>query len=518
MANRKQGKIMDVNTSASSPETSASRRIGRVAWFRLLADNLMTKMGLASIAFWGLALLYFVSRDVSSNAFEANPYSGLLIYMLLPGLFWASVAFAAAGMFFRWRRLKAHPEEAVPSGRSRPIAKRAAALAFLCTILWLILSAFGAYKSYHATATTNFCGTACHVMAPEYSAFQHSFHDRINCVQCHVGTATEAAIVAKANGLRQVYMVATHTYHTPIKTPLTTPLTHILTDRSTCGECHSPDRMRGEVTRTFTHYSKDAENTPVTYKLLFNVTTGSGVHWHVGQGHKVQYFASDDALQTIPYIRHTGKDGTVSEFVTPGFDKSKLDESKLRTMNCTDCHNRVGHSFKSPSQAVSAAIDQGRVSTALPFVAREALKVFSEKYATTDEAVAKLNSSLDAFYAANPLPADKASLLPEAKAGLAEIYRENFFPEMNVDARGFNDNLGHFEFKGCERCHDAKHVTVDKTRKIEKKCDTCHTLVGQGMNADEIKKMTVGVVKFQHPDDPVSLNKSCSSCHALKKE
>ncbi|HLX60155.1 MAG TPA: NapC/NirT family cytochrome c [Planctomycetota bacterium] len=471
-------------------------------------------MGLVSVAFWGVTFLLFMFRDITSDAFEQNPYAGIVIYMLLPALFWLSVAFSVVGMFFKWRRIKKHPEEAAPTHKPKPIAKRTAAIAIIATFLWLIFSGFASYKSYHSTSTDQFCGTACHIMKPEYTAFKHSQHDLVGCVQCHIGTEMTSAFEAKTNGIRQVWLMATKGYHTPIKTPLD----RLRPDKSTCGNCHHPDRMRGEVSRTFTHFSKDADNTPVRYKLLFNITTGAGVHWHVGAEHKVQYYAADPGLQDIPFIRHTRADGTVSEFMTAKFDRATLDESKLRTMNCADCHNRAGHPFKSPTRAVSDAMEHGGVPTSLPFLAREAIKAFSETYATTAEAEQKINAAVDAFYTANPLPPDKAALLPQAKEGLVKAYRENFFPELGVDARAFNDNLGHFEFKGCERCHDAKHETVDKTRKIERKCDTCHTLISQSFDADEMKKAVIAATTFKHPDDPVSLSKSCSSCHALKKE
>lgn len=502
------------NVNTSGRLTTMSARIRTAKSWRILSNNLMTKMGLASVAFWGLTFLIFMLRDITSNAFEENPYAGILIYILIPVLFWSSVFFSIVGMIFKSRRIKKHPEELLPTHVQKPVRRPVMAAAFLGTGAWLLISAFGAYKSYHATATTGFCGSACHVMKPEHSAFLHSSHDRISCPQCHIGSEVSSAIEAKTNGIKQVWEVATNSYHTPIKTPLA----HPRSAKSTCGQCHAPDRMRGDVTRTFTHYSKDAENTPVCYKLLFNVTTGSGVHWHVAEEHKVSYFAADADLQEIPFVRHTKPDGSIVEFIAPKFDKSSMDETKLRTMTCTDCHNRVGHNFKTPSQAVSFAMGRGKIPANIPFIAREAIKALGQKYATTDEALTKINASLDQFYAASPPPPAAAALLPKAKEGIAEIYRINFFPEMNVDARGFNDNLGHFEFKGCERCHDSKHTTVDKSKSINKKCDLCHLIIGQAMNADELAKMTVGLNEFKHPDDPVSLKKACSSCHALKKE
>jgi len=498
----------------SDANLSSSARVKPRISFRALSNNLITRMGLISVVFWGLALGFFIFRDLTSNEFEEHPYAGLLIYLLLPALFWASIFFAAAGMILKWRRIKAHPEEAGNTMVLRPIAKRSMAVGLVITATWLLLSGFGAYKSYHATATTAFCGTACHVMNPEHVAYENSMHDKVSCPQCHVGTGLKSSIEAKANGVKQLWEVCTNSYHTPIKTPIA----HERSAEGTCKQCHAPDRMRGEVTRTITHFSADADNTPIRYKLLIDISGGTGVHWHVSEKNKVSFFASDAGRQDIPYVRLTKYDGSVVEYMAPKFDKSTVDESKLRTMTCTDCHNRVGHEFKPPKRAIDAARDQGLIPASIPMIKRVASKALAEKYATNEEATTKITAAIDDYYKENPPPPAAATLLPAAKDAILDVYRKNFFPEADVDFRGFNDNLGHYEFKGCERCHDQKHVTADKSQVIEKKCDQCHTLIGQATGADEIKNMVIAKTEFKHPEEEVSLKKTCSSCHALKKE
>mgnify|MGYP003336633136 CR=1 FL=1 len=44
-----------------------------------------------------------------------------------------------------------------------------------------------------------------------------------------------------------------------------------------------------------------------------------------------------------------------------------------RTMDCLDCHNRIGHGIPTINDAVDSAIDQGQISASLPYVKREAL-------------------------------------------------------------------------------------------------------------------------------------------------
>ncbi len=499
--------MSDVNPSIPVPAAPS------ISW-RALANNMITRMGLISVAFWGLTLLFFIFRDITSNTFEDHPYAGLLIYLLLPGLFWASVIFAAAGIFLKWRHIKTHPEEARNTIMLRPVAKKVMAVGLVLTATWLLLSGFGAYKSYHYTATTSFCGTACHVMEPEHVAYENSIHDKVSCPQCHVGTGLQSSIQAKTNGIKQLWEVATQTYHTPIKTPIANERP----TQGTCGQCHAPERMRGEITRTRTHFSTDAENTPIRYKLLMNVAGGMGVHWHVSDKFKISFFATDAQYQDIPYVRMTKDDGSIVEYIAPKFDKATVVESKLRTMTCTDCHNRVGHDFKPPKRAIDAAMDSGEIPTSIPMFKRVTSKALEEKYSTSEEATAKIGAAIDEYYKGNPPPPAAAALLPAAKEAVLNVYRRNFFPERDVDYRGFNDNLGHYDFKGCERCHDQKHATADKSRNISMKCDVCHTLIGQATGADEIQKMTLGKTDFKHPEEEVSQKKTCSSCHALKKE
>ena len=42
------------------------------------------------------------------------------------------------------------------------------------------------------TESNEFCGQVCHaVMSPEATTYEHSAHARIECVECHVGSAGE---------------------------------------------------------------------------------------------------------------------------------------------------------------------------------------------------------------------------------------------------------------------------------------------------------------------------------------
>ena len=53
--------------------------------------------------------------------------------------------------------------------------------------------------------------------------------------------------------------------------------------------------------------------------------------------------------QTIPLIRKTNADGSVTEFTSAD---AKSNAGPWRTMDCIDCHNRPAHSFDTPEGAL----------------------------------------------------------------------------------------------------------------------------------------------------------------------
>ena len=73
------------------------------------------------------------------------------------------------------------------------------------------------------------------------------------------------------------------------------------------------------------------------------------------------------------------------------------------------------------------------------------------------------------------------------------------------------DNLGHFMYPGCFRCHDGKHKSSDG-RVIVKNCNLCHRVVGQ--KQENIPPGTV-VREFVHPIDigDALTTINCSECH-----
>src|SRR5512136_2781842 len=62
----------------------------------------------------------------------------------------------------------------------------------------------GAY-AWEYTNSPVFCGTTCHTMPPEYSAYLTSPHARILCVECHIGRDfVGSRILRKVGDLKHV--------------------------------------------------------------------------------------------------------------------------------------------------------------------------------------------------------------------------------------------------------------------------------------------------------------------------
>jgi len=135
-----------------------------------------------------------------------------------------------------------------------------------------------------------------------------------------------------------------------------------------------------------------------------------GVHWHIEQ--QVTYTSGDEHARKIDLVEITSKeDGTTKQYVSgaevgvstdvkPDIDRLRQSQT-TRTMDCIDCHNRVGHAVPSPERAVDDAISDGRISAALPFVKRDGVALLKGDYPTlyaADKAITGLGATYAAKY------------------------------------------------------------------------------------------------------------------------
>jgi len=457
------------------------------------------------------AFVFLVAIDTFAH--NANPYLGILTYIVAPAFLILGLGLIFAGWWVQRRHVARHPGGQTPAltiDLSRPRDRHYLVLFGSGAVVFLLMTAFGSYQTYHFTESVEFCGETCHgVMQPEFAAYHHSAHARVSCAECHIGSGASWYVKSKISGAYQVYATLLHKYERPIKTPIR----NLRPAQETCERCHWPEKFTGNLDRTYVHFLSDKNNTPYTVRLSLRVGGGEagggffgGIHWHMNVANKVEYYASDPQRQAIPWIRMTSMStGEVRVYRAADF-KGEPPAGAIRVMDCIDCHNRPAHALDTANQAVETGMALGRISTALPYVKRTAVEALTGKYATLDQALEGIATALRAKYHA-------ADQLPATIAAVQRIYQENFFPAMKADWRMYPNNLGHKDWPGCFRCHDNKHHTTDGQATIRSSdCTACHTLLAQGRGEDLLTQAPAGM-KFRHPGGDYDSDLSCNDCH-----
>jgi len=488
--------------SSESPATPAPAR--RSSVFR----NWLSLMGLVVVV--GSLFSFFFLLLLDALAHSANPYVGILTYLVAPAFLVMGLMLAFLGAFLRHRQIlkTSGPLPPLRIDLTRPRDRRLFGFFLAGSVLFLLISALGSYQTYHFTESVNFCGQACHgVMKPEYVTYLHSPHARVSCAECHIGKGAGWYVRSKLSGTYQVYATMANKYPRPIPTPVK----NLRPAQETCEECHWPQKFVGNLERTYNYFLTDETNTPFTVRMLMNVGGGDathgpvgGIHWHMNVGNKIEYLASDESRQKIPYVRMTDlSQGIVTEFRTPKFTNA-VDEASLRRMDCMDCHNRPAHRYQTPNSAVNLAMALGKIDRGLPFVKSNALYVLTQSYTNETKALQSIATTLSQRYPNDP------RIRPAIDA-VQQIYKDNFFPEMKASWQTYPDHIGHKDWPGCFRCHDGLHKTADGKRFIKANdCNACHTILAQG-SGTELDQLTPKGQKFKHPGDEVE--GGCNDCH-----
>ncbi|WCJ58861.1 NapC/NirT family cytochrome c [Fontisphaera persica] len=453
-------------------------------------------------------LMLFVMHGMKGGS---NAYVGILTFFVAPAFLFLGLGLAVLGVWWRRRQIMkgGGPAPRLQFDLSMARDRRVVLVGIGGLLAFLLISALGSYQTYHFTESTVFCGQACHqVMEPEMTAYQNGPHARVSCTECHIGPGAEWFVKSKLSGSYQVYATLANKYPRPIPTPIK----DLRPAQETCEQCHWPAKFVGNTDRLYTYYLGDETNTVHHLRLLLKVggadpTHGpvGGIHWHMNVGHIVEYVPADDSRMVIPYVRLTDMQGRVTEFHLPGYT-NKVDRSRMRRMDCVDCHNRPAHIFKAPNDAVNLAMSLGQIDPGLPWIKTNALYILTQNYQTAEEATQKIAQFIRAKYPGHP----KAEA---AVVALQEIYRRNFFPGMKVNWRAYPNHIGHKDWPGCTRCHDDKHVSADGKKKIVfKDCSICHIILAQGDGA-KLEQLNARGQPFEHPGDEIPSGYQCHECH-----
>lgn len=457
------------------------------------------------------AFLLLITLDFFAP--QQNPYVGILIWLVSPAFLVAGLIMMGIGRLIQSRRLK-HMAEGAPIPKfvidvNRP-EDRKKLVVFACgSAVFLLVTAIGSYQSYHVTESVQFCGQACHEpMKPQFVSYQNSPHAKVACSACHIGPGAVGYFKAKFNGIHQLYAVAANDFHRPINGH---EKIHI--DQKTCEQCHWPQRYVGTIEKSYNHFLADETNTTFSVRLLMKVGGGDathgppgGIHWHMNIANKIEYVATDDQKQKIPWVRMTDPSGKVTIYKTKEF-KDDPAAHKIQRMDCMDCHNRPAHQFRTPNEEVDLAMSIGKIDPSLKWVKSNSVAVLIAPYKTENEAVAAIATTLGAKYPNNE---KTASLI----AAVQDIYKTCFFPEMKTDWRVHANNIGHKDYPGCFRCHDGEHKSTTNAKDMIKAsdCNACHIILAQGSGPD-LEKLSPKGHAFFHLDGEYS-DYNCNTCHS----
>ena len=439
----------------------------------LLASHWLSMLGVALTTTAGFSWLFVLPQHMQGKA--GNPYIGILIFLVIPGVLFTGLAMIPIGVVLARRKVLAGFSAI---GDKRAAWRRIGTFLGLMTFVNLLIGSQATYRAVQHMETDQFCGQSCHVMKPQFTAWKNSPHARVECVNCHIVPGATGWFAAKIAGTRQMAAVVLDNYHRPVEPAMQS--NKLVSSVETCEQCHARDREKGSVMKVITSYG-DEEQSKRTQTVLMMQVGGSmtGIHGaHMGPGVEIRYAATDDKRDSIPWIEYRGRDGKTKTFVDTSA-KGSLDSLARHTMQCVDCHNRSGHPFQLPNRAVDQALEDKRLPCELPFIRKAAVAALTNSK-SADEVPAKLA----AFYRDQSRNVD----LSAASKVLTGIYNDNVFPDLKVTWGTYANNLGHTDSPGCFRCHDGNHTVKSGGESITQDCTACHTMVAVDEAAPEVLK------------------------------
>ena len=178
--------------------------------FFFYGNNPLSLIGGALTTASAFVLVGFWIVSIFGHAGSANPYIGLVLDLFLPGLFIVGLILIPIGIFIRRRQLIAAgtvPAEYPQIDLRNPAFRHGIEIVVIATFVNFVIVGTATYRGVSYMDSPHFCGQSCHVMAPQWSAFQESPHSSVDCVQCHVGSGMKSYIHAKVNGTKQLVEV-----------------------------------------------------------------------------------------------------------------------------------------------------------------------------------------------------------------------------------------------------------------------------------------------------------------------
>jgi nitrate/TMAO reductase-like tetraheme cytochrome c subunit len=465
----------------------------RDSWVRpalFFGNNPISLTGGAITTASGITMISYWLAELAGHLSD-NPYLGIIFFLILPLLFLLGLALIPVGVLVRRRKLQKAGQIPVAFPRidlNDRKFRHGLDIVLVFTIVNFLVVATASYHGAEYMDSPQFCGRSCHVMKPEFTAYQISPHSHVACVDCHIGSGAQAYFSAKVNGTKQLIEVTFHPL-APLAPkiipnypmPIPSPVTSLRPARYTCEGCHTPTRFDGDKLLVKSNFADDEQNTETQTVLILHLggvdslSRYTGIHG-VHLGH-IEYVSTDSSRTTIPWVERQNPDGSFTQYSSLPAG-SPVPKGDRRVMDCIDCHNRAAHTFVTAEQAVDQAMATGAISASLPWIHKEGLALLNGTYSSQEQAGAQIPQQLQAFYRSqNPgVLSQNAALVDQAGKELVSLYDQNVFPFMNVTWGTHPNHIGHMDYPGCFRCHDGNH-TAKSGDTIPQDCSVCHNLL-----------------------------------------
>jgi len=360
-------------------------------------------------------------------------------------------------------------------------------------------------------------------MPPEYTAYQTSPHARVECVECHLGRGFIAEnLTRKVGDAKHVISLAFKDYEYPITADELRPA------RETCERCHFPEKFSDDSLREIHTFGNDTANTPTSLYLVLKtgggtkrLGLGQGIHWHIEN--PVQYWATDNREQDIPYVRVVNEDGTISEYVDieANINPEDINPEDLEEMDCITCHNRITHLVSPPEKIIDELLARGVVSSDIPDIRRQTVELFYRDYQTSAmalESIAGLENYYKSYYP--EFYENHQDLIQDTIVILQDAYSQSVYPEQKSDWDSHPNNAEHQFSPGCFRCHDGKHLN-EEDQAIRLECNLCHSIPVVAGTEDFVTNIEISrgpePESHLHPNwinmHHEAFNPSCENCH-----
>ena len=479
------------------------------SWLRpalFFGNNPISLAGGAITTASGITMISYWLAELSGHLSD-NPYLGIIFVLILPFIFLFGLALIPVGVLLRRRKLQKAGQ--IPAAFPRidlndRVFRHGIDIVLVATIVNFLVVATASYHGAAYMDSPEFCGRSCHVMKPEWTAYQISPHSHVACVECHIGAGAQAFVNAKVNGTKQLIEISFHpvAHFAPkiipdYPTPIPSPVTSLRASRYTCEACHTPAHFYGDKLLVKSSFADDAPNTETQTVVelhlggVDSLSRYSGIHGaHLGH---IEYVATDSTRTTIPWVEKQNADGSFTEYSSLPAG-SGIPKGDRRVMDCIDCHNRAAHSFVTPEQGINEALAAGAISPSLPWIHKQGLLLLNATYSSQEQAGVQIPQQLQAFYRSqNPaVLSQNAALVDQAGKELVTLYDQNVFPFMKVTWGTHPNNIGHMDYPGCFRCHDGSH-TASNGKTIPQDCSVCHNLLA----VDEAKPKVLADLGIQ---------------------